>query len=137
MSASPNTPWIRSEEPPSLPAKGVQEPDGPRRWPYFVAAVLVLVAAAWYLRPQPKKTTGVSVATVKVARGVVQSTRRISGSIGAGRFINIGAPVLQAPDTGRGLTLIFLAASGTRVRKGDLIAEIDAQDIKEHLVDVD
>ena len=51
--------------------------------------------------------------------------------------MNIGAPVLQAPDQGRGLTLIFLAASGTRVKQGQLIAQIDAQDIQDHLVDVE
>ena len=102
MSASPNTPWIHPEEPLSLPAKAPQEPPKPRVWPYIAATALVVVAAAWYLRPQPKKATGLSVSTVKVARGVIQKTRRISGSIGAGRYINIGAPVLQAPDTGRG-----------------------------------
>jgi multidrug efflux pump subunit AcrA (membrane-fusion protein) len=51
--------------------------------------------------------------------------------------MNIGAPVLQAPDTGRGLTLIFLAASGTRVKQGQIIAQIDGQDIADHLVDVE
>jgi HlyD family secretion protein len=35
------------------------------------------------------------------------------------------------------LTLTFLAESGTRVKEGQLIAEIDAQDIKDHLVDVE
>ena len=50
--------------------------------------------------------------------------------------MNIGAPVLQAPDQGRGLTLIFLAESGTRVKEGQIIAQIDAQDIQDHLVDV-
>src|SRR5260370_41114309 len=53
------------------------------------------------------------------------------------RFMNIGAPVLQAPDQGRGLTLIFLAASGTRVKQGEVIAQIDAQDIQDHLLDVE
>ena len=104
---------------------------------YSVLA-LAVVAAAWLLRPQPRKTVAApSVPTVRAARGVIQNTRRLSGSISAGRFINVGAPVLQAPDTGRGLTLIFLAESGTRVKEGELIAEIDAQDIKDHLVDVE
>ena len=53
------------------------------------------------------------------------------------RFMNIGAPVLQGPDTGRGLTLIFLAASGTHVKEGQIVAEIDSQDIQDHLVDVE
>jgi multidrug efflux pump subunit AcrA (membrane-fusion protein) len=100
-------------------------------------AVAVL-AAAWMFRPQPQKTAAApTVPTVRAARGVIQNTRRLAGSISAGRFMNIGAPVLQAPDTGRGLTLTFLASSGSHVKEGDLIAEIDAQDIKEHLIDVE
>ena len=77
--------------------------------------------------------------TVRAARGVIQNTRRLAGfHYVRGRFMNIGAPVLQAPDTGRGLTLIFLAASGNARERGrDLIAEIDAQDIQDHLVDVE
>jgi len=78
-----------------------------------------------------------SISTVRVTRGVIQATRRLSGSISAGRFMNVGAPVLQAPDRGRGLTLTFLAASGTHVKQGEIIARIDTQDIQDHLSDVE
>jgi multidrug resistance efflux pump len=77
------------------------------------------------------------VATVHATRGVIRNIRRLAGSISARRFVNIGAPVLQAPDQGRGLTLIFLAASGTRVRRGQLIAQIDAHDIEDHILGVE
>jgi multidrug efflux pump subunit AcrA (membrane-fusion protein) len=77
------------------------------------------------------------VSTMRATRGIVQATRRLAGSISARRFMNIGAPVLQAPDQGRGLTLIFLAASGTHVKQGQIIAQIDAQDIQDHMVDVE
>jgi multidrug efflux pump subunit AcrA (membrane-fusion protein) len=103
-----------------------------------VLLAMVVLAAAWILRPQPGKTAvAPSISTVRAIRGVIQATRRLAGSITARRFMNIGAPVLQAPDTGRGLTLIFLAASGARVKEGELIAQIDAQDIQDHLVDVE
>jgi multidrug efflux pump subunit AcrA (membrane-fusion protein) len=103
-----------------------------------VLLAMVVLAAGWILRPQPGKTVvAPAVSTVRAIRGVIQPTRRLAGSISARRFMNIGAPVLQAPDTGRGLTLIFLAASGTRVKEGELIAQIDAQDIQDHLVDVE
>jgi biotin carboxyl carrier protein len=78
-----------------------------------------------------------SVSTVRAIRGFIQNTRRLTGSISARRFMNIGAPVLQAPDQGRGLTLIFLAASGAHVKQGQIIAQIDAQDIQDHLIDVE
>src|ERR1035437_8195458 len=138
MSASPNSPWIPPERPLSIPAKPAKQPDSPVRWPIYVLLALVVLAAAGVLRPQPRKTVAAPfVSTVRVTRGAIQTTRRLAGSISARRFINIGAPVLQAPDQGRGLTLIFLAASGTHVKQGQVIAEIDAQDIQEHLVDVE
>src|SRR5450759_212508 len=138
MSASPNSPWIPSERPLSIRAQPAKHPESPARWPIYVLLALVVVAAAWVLRPHPKKTVAApSVSTVRATRGVIQATRRLAGSISARRFMNIGAPVLQAPDQGRGLTLIFLAASGTHVKQGQIIAQIDAQDIQDHLVDVE
>src|SRR6266852_7822341 len=138
MSASPNTPWITPEGSPGQAAKLITPPESRVRWPLYVLLALAVLAAAWFLRPQPRKTVAApSVPTVRAARGVIQNTRRVAGSITARRFVNIGAPALQAPDTGRGLTLIFLAASGTRVKEGQIVAEIDAQDIQDHLVDVE
>ncbi len=138
MSASPHSPWISPERPLRPPAQPAKAPERAPRWPIYVLLALMVLAAAWILRPQPRKTAvAPSVSTVRAIRGVIQTTRRLAGSITARRFMNIGAPVLQAPDTGRGLTLIFLAASGTRVKEGELIAQIDAQDIQDHLVDVE
>src|SRR5450759_3363078 len=138
MSASPNSPWIPSERPLSIRAQPAKHPESPARWPIYVLLALVVLAAAWVLRPRPRKTAAApAVSTVRATRGVIQGTRRLAGSISARRFINIGAPVLQAPDQGRGLTLIFLAASGARVKQGQIIAQIDAQDIQDHLVDVE
>ena len=82
-------------------------------------------------------TAAPAIPTARVYRGVIEPTRRVAGSISAGRFANVAAPVLQSPDTGRGLTLTYLAESGTRVKKGQMIAQIDAQDIKDHLDDVE
>src|ERR1035437_4719588 len=138
MSTSHNSPWIPSERPLSIRAQPAKHPESPARWPIYVLLALVVVAAAWVLRPHPKKTVAApSVSTVRATRGMIQNTRRVAGSISARRFMNIGAPVLQSPDQGRGLTLIFLAASGTHVKQGQIIAQIDAQDIQDHLVDVE
>src|SRR3954447_21294975 len=136
MSASPNTPWISPEGPVSQPPT-LLTPEPRARWLLYVLAALTVVAAGGLFRPQPKKNVAPSVMTVRAARGVIQNTRRLAGSISARRFVNIGAPVLQGPDTGRGLTLVFLAASGTRVKEGQIVAEIDSQDIQDHLVDVE
>src|ERR1022692_2098296 len=138
MSASPNSPWIPPERPHSIRASPVKPPKSPPRWPAYVLLAMGVVAGVWWLRPQPPKpVVGPSVSTVRANRGIIPATRRLGGSITARRFMNIGAPVLQAPDQGRGLTLIFLAASGTRVKRGQIIAQIDTQDIQNHLVDVE
>ena len=138
MSASPNSPWIPPEKPRHAAAKAAPGPQAPVRWPIYALLAVMALAAAWMLRPQARKPAAApSVSTVRAKRGVIQAARRLAGSISARRFMNIGAPVLQAPDQGRGLTLIFLAESGTRVKEGQLIAQIDAQDIKDHLVDVE
>ena len=137
MSASLNSPRISPERPLSIPARAVKPQESPPRWPAYVLLATVVAAGAWRLRPQLRKAVPApSVTTVRATRGIIRATRRLAGSISARRFMNIGAPVLQAPDQGRGLTLIFLAASGAHVKRGQIIAQIDAQDIQDHLVDV-
>ena len=107
------------------------------RVPLIAAVTLLLLAAAWLFRPaQHAAPVTVSVPTVKAARGAISPTRRVAGSIIAGRFANIAAPMLKAPDQGRGLTLTFLATSGTHVKEGDVIAEIDTADVVDHIDDV-
>src|ERR1022692_290867 len=138
MSASPNSPWIAPERPRSAPARPVKEPESRAGWPVYVLGAMLVLAGVWAFRPQPPRTVAApTVSTVRATRGVIQNTRRLAGSISARRFRNIGAPVLQSPDQGRGLTLTFLAASGTRVKQGQIIAQIDTQDIQNHLVDVE
>jgi biotin carboxyl carrier protein len=138
MSASPNASWIAPGRSPSVPAGPVKPLESPPRWPAYVLLASVVAAGAWWLRPQPRKPVAAPpVSTVRATRGIIQATRRLAGSISARRFMNIGAPVLQAPDQGRGLTLIFLAASGTHVKQGQIVAQIDAQDIQDHLIDVE
>jgi multidrug efflux pump subunit AcrA (membrane-fusion protein) len=125
----PRSPFLQT---PDLPKR-------PRRWPiYAVLLTLLAVAAAWYLQPHRKNPqANARVRTVKAVRGALTPTRRIAGSINAERFSTITAPILQAPDTGRSMTLTFIAESGSHVNEGDLLAEIDSQDMKDHLDDVE
>src|SRR5215471_20646 len=134
MAAFPSSPQPSTEAPKLVPA-----PERPRsKGPIFFFLILFTAAAIWYFRPQqekPSKTAAVS--TIKPVRGAIESTRRIAGSVTAGRFANVTVPILQAPDSGRGLTLTYLASSGSLVNEGDLLAEIDAADMKDHLDDVE
>ena len=135
MAALPSSPPTRGGTPLLVPLA----PPPPRsKGPIFFIVILLVAGAAWYLRPQQQKTRQtVAVRTVKVIRGSLAITRRVPGSITASRFANVTAPILQAPDSGRGMTLTYLAASGSMVKKGDLLAEIDSQDARDHLDDVE
>lgn len=100
--------------------------------------VLFVAGAVWYFRPQQEKAPPTAaIRTAKAVRGSLTRTRRVTGSITASRFANVTVPILQAPESGRGMTLTYLAESGSMVKKGDLLAEIDAQDMRDHLDDVE
>ena len=45
--------------------------------------------------------------------------------------------MMRGPDSGRALVLISLAKSGSKVKKGEIVAQIDAQAIKDHVDDID
>src|SRR5262249_608011 len=109
MAAFPSSPQPSTEPPKLLPPPHLPRTKGP----IFFFLILFTVPSFWYFRPKqekPGKTVGVS--TIKPVRGAIEAVRRIGGSITAGRFANITVPILQAPDTGRGLTLTYLASSG-------------------------
>jgi multidrug efflux pump subunit AcrA (membrane-fusion protein) len=100
--------------------------------------ILLVAAGIWYFRPQQEKAPKTVVTpTVKAVHGTLSTTRRVAGSISASRFANVTVPILQAPETGRGMTLTFLASSGSMVKEGELLAEIDSQDMRDHLDDVE
>jgi len=46
------------------------------------------------------------------------------------------APKLTGPESGREMILLYMAKSGVRVKKGEVVAQIDAQSLKDHIEDV-
>jgi len=73
--------------------------------------------------------------TVKVTRGPIQRVLRLSGTTTAKNFASISAPRLRSAD--RGLVLIYLAKSGSMVKKGDIVARLDGQSAKDRLDDLE
>jgi hypothetical protein len=69
--------------------------------------------------------------------GPLERVLRVSGTTSARNFTSITAPEMRGPDSGRNLVLMKLTGAGTVIKKGDLIAEIDAQPIKDHVADLD
>ena len=99
--------------------------------------VLAAAAAGWFRAGrQSRHAAAPVVRTVRAVHGSIESTRRVAGSISARRSAMVVAPILQAPDTGRGLVLTFLAESGSIVHEGQVVAKIDNQAIVDHLDDV-
>src|ERR1044071_5732636 len=109
------------------------------KWLLLVLVIAAIAAGAWYLRPQKaqeKAATQAAIRTYRVAPVSFSRTIRAAGSTSARNFANIVAPMMRGPDAGRALVLISLARSGMLVKKGEMVAEIDAQGIKDHVDDI-
>lgn len=110
-----------------------------RKWLVFAILAVVAVGAYWLLKPRQEQKAAVSatVRTAQVTSGPLERVLRVAGSTSARNFANITAPMMRGPDAGRALILIYLAKSGGMVKKGEIIAQIDAQSVKDHVDDID
>ena len=61
---------------------------------------------------------------------------RLTGQTSARKFANISAPLLRGPESGKALILIKLVPAGASVKKGEVVAQIDAQATQDHIEDV-
>jgi HlyD family secretion protein len=117
------------------------QPPSRRKWwlAVVVAAVLVASGLAFLaFRGKPQKSAAqMDVRTAKIVTGSLDRALRISGTTAARNFASITTPMMRGPDSGRNMVLIKLATAGSMVKKGDLIAQIDAQSIKDHVDDLD
>lgn len=103
--------------------------------------LLLLLAGAvgLWLFLKPKEPTGIPVAvrTTVAKRGPLEVRVRVTGQTSARMFSNVTAPKLQVPDGDSQMVLLKLAASGSLVRKGEVVAAFDPQSINDHLDDVE
>ena len=94
---------------------------------------------AWMLSGSAQQGTkgagAITVKTTKVVTGDLVRTIRVAGQTTSGDFANITAPVMRGPDAGRELILLFLIPSGNRVKKGQVLASIDAKTREDHMED--
>ncbi|MBK5291746.1 MAG: HlyD family efflux transporter periplasmic adaptor subunit [Acidobacteriia bacterium] len=109
--------------------------------------ILVLVAigggalTAWQLwlkpkQPDPAAAALASVRTTKVVVGPIEKKLRLSGQTTSKEFFNITAPISRGRESGSEMILLYLIPSGTRVKKGALLAQIDAKAQEDHIDDV-
>jgi multidrug resistance efflux pump len=105
--------------------------------------VLLLIAGsvtAWLaLRPKTQAPPPVATAGIRTATavaGTLDRVLRVSGQTAAIHFSNITAPRLTGPESNRELILLQVAPAGSWVKKGSLVAQIDAQSLLDHIDDL-
>ena len=141
MSAlSQPVPAIQPEKlspPPPAPVR--QRSGGP--WKSIIFLVLLgiggYVAYQTFLKPQaPAADTAVVVRTATVTAGNLQRYLRVGGQTSAREFANVNAPLLRGPEGNRDLILMKVTPSGSLVKKGALLAQIDGQTMADHVDDL-
>ncbi len=142
MSAEPKlAPVAPAPAPPAKPTL-VPAPQTPRSHTgvWIVLTILAVGMAAFLLyRSRAQSSQAASAPgfrTLKVASGAASPLLRVTGSTSARVYASINAPVMMGPDSGRGLLLQSVAKSGSMVKAGDVVAQLDTQAIQDHADDV-
>jgi HlyD family secretion protein len=112
-----------------------------RRVPLLLAVVLAGAAAAYLAWPKAQQrpqqaTLGTDVRTAKAVLGTLVRTIRVAGQSSARNYALMSIPVQRGPEFRGNMMLLKLAKPGSRVNKGDLVIEIDAQTVQDHIDDV-
>lgn len=121
---------------PAPPASG-----GAWKWIAGLVIVALIAGGAYYWQQRQAAARQQAallsvVPTVKAVQGDLESTLRLTGQTASQMAINVIAPKLTGPESGRELILLYMVPSGSRVKKGQLIAQIDGQSLKDHVDDV-
>lgn len=112
-------------------------------WLRLILLLALVGGVAWatyqyFNRPKAAaRAAQAAVRTVKVTSGPIRRVLRLNGSTTPKNFASIAAPRLRAAEGGRGLILIYLVKSGSIVKKGDLVAQIDTQAMMDRLNDIE
>lgn len=130
-----------------MPTLGDSAPDpavrSSRRWVIWLVLTAVILAglAAYLLANRPPQAQGqapvTAVPTVAVRVGTLERRVRVAGQTSARNFAVITVPVFRGRGGQSGLSLTKLVSGGTRVKTGDIVAEIDPQTYVEQLDDLD
>lgn len=103
---------------------------------WLVAAVIAGgLVYQFGFRNAASRHTVVTASTATAKPGEIRKVLRVSGQTAARTFVQMTAPVMRGPEA-RSLQLLYLVPSGTMVRKGEKVAEIDAQSLRDHIDDI-
>jgi RND family efflux transporter MFP subunit len=132
-------------EPKLVPAPAPKPPvgsDRTRKLLLFGGLIVFGLAILFFVyRPrqapqeQQQQAAAVAPVTVKVSRGTVEGRIRINGTTRSMNYAELTAPRLRGPGLERAMNILKLAPSGTFVKKGDVVAELDSQTLKDRIDD--
>lgn len=130
--------------PPQVAPSPAPEVHYPRRrsWKWLIVLVVLIGAGValwrWTSRQAAPEQAAVSPAirTAAATFGTIQRTVRVGGITSAIDFVNVTAPIMRGREANSEMVLIQLAAGGSWVKKGTLVAQIDAQAMQDHIDDL-
>ena len=138
--ASHSVPAPVKQQPSLAPAPVPARPAPSRPWKWIIVlaalAVAAYVAYRWVSAKSTPATPAVAIKTAKVTIGNLERTVRVGGQTAAINFANVTAPAMRGPDSNREMILLKTAVPGSWVKKGTLIAAIDAQSMQDHVDDL-
>lgn len=130
---------------PGRPA-AVRAPEPPkhsRKWVILGTLAMVVAAAViGYVRwsrsvaQEQAQAAGQAVKTAKAFVGPLEIPLRMAGQTSSRNFVNVVTPIMRGPEARGSMTLLKLTKSGAHVKKGELIAQIDAQSVEDHIDDL-
>ncbi|MEP7364518.1 MAG: HlyD family efflux transporter periplasmic adaptor subunit [Acidobacteriota bacterium] len=131
-------------QPVAPPVQTTHVPPAGGGWGKWVGIVALIAAVAggvyYWQRQQAAAQQAASVLsivrTAKVVVGDLETSVRLTGQTSSLQSVSLIAPKLTGPESGREMILTYMAKSGVRVKKGEVVAEIDAQSTKDHVEDV-
>src|ERR1041385_6795247 len=129
---------VRPPEPadpqPNKPSAPVKRPSS---WWKVALGLAILGALGFGLyrmaapaKPQNSAASLVGIRTVAASNGPLIRTLRVSGVTSARNFANLTAPIMRGPEGNQPMILLQLAKAGSLVKKGELVASIDAQGVQ-------
>jgi len=137
-------PAMTNPQPEAEPSRRPAQP--PPQRPSMMPKVLLflgLIGAGagilYYLnntrQQQAQQAVTAAFRTATVQHGPLEMRLRVTGQTSARSFSNIVVPRLRSPEGGGGMVVLKLVASGSWIKKGEVVAEFDSQSMKDHLDD--
>lgn len=134
---------IMSASPQIAPPPVSQDAPPPKARPnkrlWWLAAALPVAALLAILvnnARASKATATLLVKSAKAAEGPLVRTIRVSGQTAAINYVNITAPIPRGPESSERMVIQTMVPSGTMVKKGQVVAALDAQGLKDHIDDL-